>query len=270
MIAAETIAGNSVHPLDQDAVPGATFCHPQVASFGLTEAAGEGTGPRRQGRQVPARRRRRGNGLRRPRGDRQDRRRPQVRRDRRRPHRRQRRLRHDRGAGQRPRARGRLPGRRAHHPPAPDDLRGRPRGRPRGRRVGDPPIAISRHVFYFDLGSPYAYLAAERVNALFVEATGEPPEWQPILLGGLFKRFERGSWAETPARRRGHRRGRAARGRVRAAGDPLARPLARQHAVRDARARRSRSSRGERSPSRSRRSGRRSPLGATSPSPTTC
>ena len=38
VIAAETIAGNSVHPLDLDAVPGATFCHPQVASFGVTEA----------------------------------------------------------------------------------------------------------------------------------------------------------------------------------------------------------------------------------------
>jgi dihydrolipoamide dehydrogenase len=38
VIAAETIAGNSVHPLDLGAVPGATFCHPQVASFGLTEA----------------------------------------------------------------------------------------------------------------------------------------------------------------------------------------------------------------------------------------
>ncbi len=69
--------------------------------------------------------------------------------------------------------------------------------------MGDPPVAISRRVFYFDVGSPYAYLAAERVNSLFVEATGEPPEWQPILLGGLFKRFERGSWAETPARDEG-------------------------------------------------------------------
>jgi dihydrolipoamide dehydrogenase len=38
VIAVETIAGNRVHPLDLDAVPGATFCHPQVASFGLTEA----------------------------------------------------------------------------------------------------------------------------------------------------------------------------------------------------------------------------------------
>ena len=37
VIAIETIAGNDVHPLDLDAVPGATFCHPQVASFGITE-----------------------------------------------------------------------------------------------------------------------------------------------------------------------------------------------------------------------------------------
>jgi 2-hydroxychromene-2-carboxylate isomerase len=68
----------------------------------------------------------------------------------------------------------------------------------RGREAEQPAA-----VFYFDLGSPYAYLAAERVNALFVEAIGESPEWQPILLGGLFKRFDRGSWAETPARAEG-------------------------------------------------------------------
>jgi 2-hydroxychromene-2-carboxylate isomerase len=60
--------------------------------------------------------------------------------------------------------------------------------------------SISRAVFYFDLGSPYAYLAAERVNGLFAENGLQPPEWQPILLGGLFKRFERGSWAQTPQR----------------------------------------------------------------------
>ena len=33
-----------------------------------------------------------------------------------------------------------------------------------------------RPVFFFDLGSPYAYLAAERVNAVFAENGGEPPE----------------------------------------------------------------------------------------------
>jgi 2-hydroxychromene-2-carboxylate isomerase len=60
-----------------------------------------------------------------------------------------------------------------------------------------------RPVFYFDLGSPYSYLAAERVNQVFTKATGEPPVWQPILLGGLFKRFDRGSWGEGPEREEG-------------------------------------------------------------------
>jgi 2-hydroxychromene-2-carboxylate isomerase len=57
-----------------------------------------------------------------------------------------------------------------------------------------------RPIFYFDLGSPYAYLAAERVNAVFGAAGAEPPEWQPILLGALFKRFGRDSWANGPGR----------------------------------------------------------------------
>jgi 2-hydroxychromene-2-carboxylate isomerase len=62
-----------------------------------------------------------------------------------------------------------------------------------------------RSVFYFDLGSPYAYLAAERVNAVFVAADAEPPEWQPVLLGGLFRRFGRDSWANGPERDEGLR-----------------------------------------------------------------
>jgi 2-hydroxychromene-2-carboxylate isomerase len=61
----------------------------------------------------------------------------------------------------------------------------------------------ARPVFYYDLGSPYAYLAAERVNGLFAEAGVQPPEWQPILLGGLFKRFDRSSWGLGPARENG-------------------------------------------------------------------
>jgi 2-hydroxychromene-2-carboxylate isomerase len=60
-----------------------------------------------------------------------------------------------------------------------------------------------RPVFYFDLGSPYSYLAAERINALFTVATGAPPVWQPILLGGLFKRFGRSSWGQGPEREAG-------------------------------------------------------------------
>jgi 2-hydroxychromene-2-carboxylate isomerase len=66
-------------------------------------------------------------------------------------------------------------------------------------------LAPPTPVFYYDLGSPYAYLAAERVNALFAEAGAEAPEWQPILLGGLFKRFGCDSWANGPARDEGMR-----------------------------------------------------------------
>ena len=58
-----------------------------------------------------------------------------------------------------------------------------------------------RPTFYYDLGSPYAWLAAERINALFPVV----PVWQPILLGGLFKRFGRDSWANGPGREEGMR-----------------------------------------------------------------
>ena len=54
-----------------------------------------------------------------------------------------------------------------------------------------------RAIFYYDLASPYAYLAAERISGLFTEAELEQPEWQPILLGGLFKAYGRGSWFGT-------------------------------------------------------------------------
>ena len=64
---------------------------------------------------------------------------------------------------------------------------------------------MSRSVFYYDLGSPYAYLTAERINAAFTDAGAEVPEWQPILLGGLFRRFDRTSWGTGPAREEGMR-----------------------------------------------------------------
>jgi 2-hydroxychromene-2-carboxylate isomerase len=66
-------------------------------------------------------------------------------------------------------------------------------------------MAAGRPTFYYDLGSPYAYLAAERVNGLFAEAGAEAPEWQPILLGGLFRRFGRSSWGLGPGREEGMR-----------------------------------------------------------------
>jgi dihydrolipoamide dehydrogenase len=44
VIAVETAAGEPTHPLDVNLVPGATFCHPQVASVGLTEEQAKETG----------------------------------------------------------------------------------------------------------------------------------------------------------------------------------------------------------------------------------
>ena len=46
-------------------------------------------------------------------------------------------------------------------------------------------------IFYFDVGSPYAYLAAERLERVMPT----PVRWQPVLLGGLFKLTGRKSWA---------------------------------------------------------------------------
>ena len=44
VIAVETAAGEPTHPIDINLVPGATFCHPQVASVGLTEAEAKESG----------------------------------------------------------------------------------------------------------------------------------------------------------------------------------------------------------------------------------
>ena len=44
VIAVEAAAGQSPHPLDHSAIPAATFCSPQVASFGLTEKAAREAG----------------------------------------------------------------------------------------------------------------------------------------------------------------------------------------------------------------------------------
>jgi 2-hydroxychromene-2-carboxylate isomerase len=49
---------------------------------------------------------------------------------------------------------------------------------------------------YYDLGSPYAFLAVERVARVL----GRPPSLQPVLLGAIFRMRDRGSWGWTDAR----------------------------------------------------------------------
>jgi dihydrolipoamide dehydrogenase len=44
VVAVERAAGAPTHPVDQNLVAGATFCHPQVASVGLTEVAAKEAG----------------------------------------------------------------------------------------------------------------------------------------------------------------------------------------------------------------------------------
>jgi 2-hydroxychromene-2-carboxylate isomerase len=55
--------------------------------------------------------------------------------------------------------------------------------------------------FYYDLGSPYAWLAAERIHAVLPVV----PVWQPILLGGIWQQSGGGSWARTERRDEGMR-----------------------------------------------------------------
>jgi 2-hydroxychromene-2-carboxylate isomerase len=49
-------------------------------------------------------------------------------------------------------------------------------------------------VFYFDVASPYAYLAAARVDGLL----GSDTVWRPILVGALHRHYRRVSWGATP------------------------------------------------------------------------
>ena len=51
-------------------------------------------------------------------------------------------------------------------------------------------------VLYYDLASPYAYLAVSRA----AEVLGEAPRLQPVLVGAIFGWRGRGSWALTDQR----------------------------------------------------------------------
>jgi len=51
-------------------------------------------------------------------------------------------------------------------------------------------------LLFYDLGSPYAYLAVERAERVL----GAPPELHPVLLGAIFAVRGHGSWSATPRR----------------------------------------------------------------------
>jgi 2-hydroxychromene-2-carboxylate isomerase len=53
-----------------------------------------------------------------------------------------------------------------------------------------------RPTLYFDLGSPYAYLAVERAATVL----GVQPQLEPVLLGAIFARRGSGSWSQTDER----------------------------------------------------------------------
>jgi len=54
-------------------------------------------------------------------------------------------------------------------------------------------------LLFYDLGSPYAYLAVARAERVL----GTPPELRPVLLGAIFAVRGHGSWSATPRREAG-------------------------------------------------------------------
>jgi 2-hydroxychromene-2-carboxylate isomerase len=67
---------------------------------------------------------------------------------------------------------------------------------PLGPKLQEPDPTIETPVLFFDLGSPYAYLAVERAESVL----GRAPDLQPVLLGAIFAKRGFGSWAQTSAR----------------------------------------------------------------------
>ncbi len=55
---------------------------------------------------------------------------------------------------------------------------------------------VEKPILYYDLGSPYAYLAVERAGEVF----GVEPRLEPVLVGGIFLERGHGSWAHTDER----------------------------------------------------------------------
>ena len=67
--------------------------------------------------------------------------------------------------------------------------------------MSDP--ADRRPVFYYDLGSPYSYLSAERMQSVMPD--GVVPVWQPILLGGIWQPSDGRSWGVTETKEENQR-----------------------------------------------------------------
>jgi 2-hydroxychromene-2-carboxylate isomerase len=63
--------------------------------------------------------------------------------------------------------------------------------------------AMSEPTFYYDFNSPYAYLAAHRVDGVLPVR----PRWQPIAFGALIRQIGKVPWSlqGTPVRERGQR-----------------------------------------------------------------
>ena len=139
IIAVEDSAGHEVHEIDYNYIPAVTFCHPQVASFGLTEKAAREAGHDVVVGKVPM------GALGAPTvyGAGQDRRRQALRRDPRRPHLLGAGGRPHPGARQRPRAGGRLPRGRPRDPSPSGVRRDRHGGGPGDGWVVDPRVRLA-------------------------------------------------------------------------------------------------------------------------------
>ena len=178
VIAVEDAAGLETHPIEYIDIPRATFCTPNVGSFGLTEAQAREQGydvvvGKLQYGAVGA-----GHRLRRPHRPGQDRRREAVRRAARRAHRRHQGHRADPGARQRPCARGRISRGRPDHPRPPDAVRSRHGSRPRRRRLADPRLVAARSR---SSTTTSAARGATYVGETIMSTLPVVPEWEPVL-----------------------------------------------------------------------------------------
>ncbi len=52
--------------------------------------------------------------------------------------------------------------------------------------------------FHYDFNSPYSYLAAERISAVFAEAGAEQPIWRPVSLAFVLRASGRTPWSMQP------------------------------------------------------------------------